>query len=162
MNNPAGRITILGTSLPLFAAEEQARDETLYCISLWQPWAQWVMLGWKTIETRTHDRFRSLVGKTIGIHAALHWDNQAAIAAQDYLESWQIHQVYQQRSDVTKSGKILGTVFVNQSRILTDADSRSAMIECSTRRFGLFLSNPTPYQEPIFARGKQGIWKYTA
>jgi hypothetical protein len=39
----------------------------LPCITLWRPWSTWIADGRKTIETRTHDRFRSLVGKRIGI-----------------------------------------------------------------------------------------------
>ena len=38
-------------------------------ISLYQPQATWVALKWKTIETRTHHRFKSLEGKRIVIHA---------------------------------------------------------------------------------------------
>lgn len=38
-------------------------------ITLYQPWATWIMRGWKTIETRTHNRFACLDHKTILIHA---------------------------------------------------------------------------------------------
>jgi hypothetical protein len=38
-------------------------------ITLHQPWASLIACGLKTIETRTHDRFRSLVGETVAIHA---------------------------------------------------------------------------------------------
>lgn len=37
-------------------------EPTIKCISMWQPWAWWVMRGWKTIETRTHNRFKGLAG----------------------------------------------------------------------------------------------------
>lgn len=46
-------------------------------ITLWQPWATWVVLGWKTIETRLHPRFASLAGQVIGIHAGLKFDDLA-------------------------------------------------------------------------------------
>lgn len=47
------------------------------CISLYQPWASAIAYGWKTIETRTHERFRGLVGERIGIHAGKKWDKHA-------------------------------------------------------------------------------------
>ena len=53
--------------------------EELTVISLWRPWCFWVMLGWKTIETRTHDRFANMMGKRIGIHAAQKWDDEASV-----------------------------------------------------------------------------------
>ena len=38
-------------------------------LTLYQPWATFIADGLKTIETRTHNRFTSLYGKTILIHA---------------------------------------------------------------------------------------------
>ena len=43
-------------------------------ISLWRPWSQWVALGIKTIESRSHDRFKCLIGQRIVIHSAMKWD----------------------------------------------------------------------------------------
>ena len=43
-------------------------------ISLWQPWATFVTMKWKTIETRTHQWFNGLVGQRIAIHAAMNID----------------------------------------------------------------------------------------
>ena len=40
------------------------------CISLWQPWASLIALGWKTVETRGHNRFACLAGRRIAIPAA--------------------------------------------------------------------------------------------
>lgn len=44
---------------------------------LFQPWASWIMKEWETIETRTHNRFASLKGKTILIHAGKTTDYSA-------------------------------------------------------------------------------------
>src|SRR3972149_4902156 len=38
-------------------------------ITFYQPWATMILDGVKTIETRTHDRFKNLQGHRIGIHA---------------------------------------------------------------------------------------------
>lgn len=43
-------------------------------ITIWQPWASLIMSGRKAIETRTHDRFKGLVGQRIAIHAGRRWD----------------------------------------------------------------------------------------
>jgi hypothetical protein len=134
-------------------------SEQLPVITLWQPWATWVMAGWKTIETRTHPRFACLVGQRIGIHAGLHWDQDAIRLAQPYLTNEQV--------DVTKKylrigGGIIGTVKVTMHRELHAEDSPAALINCEhTRRWGLFLVEPRII-EAIPVRGKQGIWIYKA
>lgn len=125
-------------------------------ITLWQPWASWIMMGWKTIETRTHSRFACLEGKTIGIHASLKWDNDANIRALYY-----ISQAQKLKTEYFKSikGAIIGTVFVRQHRLLNGLDSQQALIDCKkTQRYGLILDNINPI-EPIKISGKQGIWK---
>ena len=50
-------------------------------ITLYMPEALFVSLGWKTIETRTHHRFKGLVGKRIAIHAAKKKLDESAIKA---------------------------------------------------------------------------------
>lgn len=129
-------------------------------ISLWQPWAQWVMLGWKTIETRRHDRFKGLVLQRIGIHAAQKWDQDWERAASRYLTEEQRKST--DRMAKTGGGCILGTVFVRDvSWLLPDAAPK-ALIECeSMHRFGLILSEPRRFEIPIQAKGLQGIFKFT-
>jgi hypothetical protein len=125
-------------------------------ISLWQPWASWVMMGWKTIETRTHQRFASLHGKRVGIHAAKKWDDDAHRLAWSYLTAEQLG-----RSDefANLCGVSLGSVEVSYLGKLSALHSHAALIDCNdTERFGLALRNPVAYLEPIPCRGKQGIW----
>ena len=56
----------------------ELRDaDMMPAISLYQPWAEWIMLGWKVIETRKHWRFACLVGKDVLIHAAMRYDVRA-------------------------------------------------------------------------------------
>lgn len=159
-NHHAGHMTIMGQTFPLFSSEPQPEDEYLTCISLWQPWAQWVMLGWKTIETRTHNRFKSLVGKRVGIHATHKWDRATAKLALPYLTKEQLEQTGKMYDQWQTSGQLLGTVEVTQSRLLVPADAPQAMIECDTTRYGLFLRDPQPFEKPIPAKGMQGIWRH--
>lgn len=137
-------------------------DELLRVISLWQPWAQWVMLGWKTIETRLHNRFRGLVGQRIGIHAANVWDVKSMMAARDYLTPEQVAETAAWLLPDAKraGGRLLGTVAVSEHRLLEPADSAAALIECNTFRYGLMLYSPKPLPVPIKMGGHQGIWRY--
>lgn len=122
-------------------------------ISLWRPWANWVQLEWKIIETRTHRRFAGLAGKRIGIHASLRWDLSAVAAATPYL-------TFEQRTKSLPNigGAINCTAFVEDHRKLTAEDSRLALIDCeSTERYGLILKD-IKIIEPIACKGRQGIF----
>jgi hypothetical protein len=123
-------------------------------ISLWTPWVNWAALGWKPIETRTHEKFKSLVGKRIGIHAALRWDKEALFAASDYLTR---KQYKQSENFMRVGGAIICTARVAEHRLLTREDEYGALIECKTKRYGLFLEDVQTI-EAIPCAGKQGIW----
>ena len=138
---------------------------TLPVLSLYQPWASWCIGGRKTIETRTHNRYQTLRGQTIAIHAALTYDKASAQrAARFYLHYSEFCQL---EKDVVPChqpipfGSIIGTVEVYDFRRLTDEDSPAALIYCGDPdlpRFGLLLRNPRPLVTPIQIRGRQGIW----
>lgn len=135
-------------------------DETKTAIiSMWRPWAYWVTLGWKSIESRTHERFKSLAGQRIGIHAAGKWDDEAIKAAFSYLTAEQIAETKRwKRNDVESA--LVCTVFVDEHRPLTVVDEPRALIECSkTKRFGLLLSDVQPIMPPRVMTGRQGIWR---
>lgn len=125
-------------------------------ISLWRPWANWVALEWKIIETRTHKRFAGLVGKRIGIHASLRWDLSAIAAAAPYL-------TFEQRTmplpDI--GGAINCTALVTEFRRLTAEDSPLALIECESERYGIVLRDVQPIK-PIPCKGRQGIFYVAA
>ena len=124
-------------------------------ISLWNPWAIWVGLGWKTIETRTHQRFACLVGRTIGIHAALKWDDTAINAARQWLTDEQVRTTQRM---LRIGGAICWTAEVFNFLPLGKMHEGRALIECqSVQRYGLFLTNVKAI-EIIPCRGKQGIW----
>ena len=100
--------------------------------------------------------FAGLVGKRIYIHAGKAWDPQAIGAASEWLTLAQQHQ-----SEEFKSvrGAIIASAYVNNFRQLTPDDGRNALIECETRRYGLFLIDVYPI-EPVPAKGEQGIWYF--
>lgn len=130
-------------------------EASLSIISLWQPWSNWVALGWKTIETRTHSRFRGLVGQRIGIHSALKWDEHALNAASPYLRE---DQILETESFLRLGGAVICTALVEDFRFLEPGDAPSALIECDTFRTGLFLRD-VEVIPLVCMRGRQGIWK---
>lgn len=126
-------------------------------ITLYQPWATWVIRGWKLIETRTHDRFKSLVGRRILIHAGKKTDASDAVVKNPYLTREQL--LY--NPDEVINGYILGSALVQDFRVLDERDSRLALIDCcSVIRFGLFLNETLTFAKPIKEQGEMGIWYY--
>ena len=127
----------------------------LPAITLYQPWATWIMRGWKTIETRTHNRFGCLIGKRILIHAGMNTD--AAAINNPYLTKDQL--MYKPEEVV--NGFILGSVFVKSFGKLSLIHSEKALIDCvNTERFGLYLSQIEKFTEPIACKGEMGIWYF--
>jgi len=125
-------------------------------ITLWQPWASWIAEGRKTIETRDHNRLRSLVGRRILIHAGATWDPAVSVLAARYLKPRE--QIVE---DSFPRGALLCLATVWQFRPLTASDSRAAMIRVGhpqVPRWGLFLSEIQQLSRPIPAKGSRGIW----
>jgi len=123
-------------------------------ITLYQPWATWIVRGWKTIETRTHNRFACLIGKDILIHAGQTTDANAI--NNDYLTKEQL--LY--KPDEVINGFILGKTHVKSFGLLSSIHSKSALIECDTTRFGLYLNNIQKFETPIPVKGEMGIWYF--
>ena len=129
-------------------------------ISLHQPWASWVALGWKTIETRTHSRFKNLVGQTIGIHAAKHWDKDWNPKGYCYYTWKQFKETRDSLSLNAPRGFLIATAYVEEFRLLNYRDSQKAICCCDDNNlFGLVLSNIARI-EPIKMDGRQGIFNY--
>jgi hypothetical protein len=134
--------------------------ENIPIISLWQPWCFWVDMEWKTIETRLHNKFKSLEGKTIGIHSAQKWDKNWEKLAGQYLTAnqWQFTKDWERHKELLKVGQLLCTVFVKEHRFLTLDDSAKALIDCKdTLRVGLILGDRNRVDN-IYVKGKQGIF----
>lgn len=126
-------------------------------ITLYQPWATWVMRRWKGIETRTHNRFKCLEGQTFLIHAGQSTDKSDYVRRNPYLSDEELNF----NPDEMVNGFILGGVHCNKFRLLTEADSESALIDCkNVERYGLILDTVNKFKEPIPAKGGMGIWYY--
>lgn len=128
----------------------------LPAITLYQPWASWIMRGWKTIETRTHDRFKSLNGKRIVIHAGKTTDRSTLVLENGYLS-----QVQKNASVNLINGFVLGTARVCDYRELDISHSAKSLIDCNLiKRYGLFLTDIQIFTEPIRCDGSMGIWYF--
>lgn len=120
-------------------------------ITLYQPWATWVADGLKLIETRTHNRFGCLLGKTILVHSGLTTDKSAL--PNPYLNGRSYSEPI--------NGFILCAAYVNRFGKLSGIHSERAMIECeSVERFGLYLINVQKLETPIPEKGEMGIWYF--
>lgn len=134
-----------------------AEQQIFPVITLYQPWATWIMRGWKLIETRTHDRFKSLIHKTILIHAGLTTDSSSLVIENPYLSLQQI--LY--NPDEVINGYILGSAYVEDFDIIQPHESKDALIDCvNTKRYGLYLSNINKFKIPIKIKGEIGIWYF--
>jgi hypothetical protein len=119
------------------------------------PWANWVALRWKPVETRLHKRFRTLVGKRIGIHCSLKWDKTAIGQASKYITP---EQIIQTRHMLKIGGAVICTAIVKEFRKLTANDSQAALIDCGEiERYGLLLED-VQIIEAVPCKGRQGVW----
>ena len=132
---------------------------------MWQPWASFVAMKWKTIETRTHERFKGLVGERIAIHATLKVDKTAFL--NEYYPSCmvgprQIDNLV--RFVTTCRGNILCTATVSSARWAPNVDfvereewNKKAMCEVAGK-FCFFLEDIEPLREKVPFKGRQGIF----
>ena len=130
-------------------------------ITLHRPWALWVRMGWKPIETRLHARFACLEGSRIAIHAGLQWDKTAIVKAWPLLNAEQLAMTQQWESEDAFAGQIVALADVRWASWL-DANpeaSARAMIDCmETRRFGLALGEIEQVTSTKI-KGFQGMFK---
>ena len=137
-------------------------------ITLWQPYATWIAMGWKTIETRDHERFRSLVGKRTAIHAGMYVDREALkmgaflarmrtrdhlclnmLALQNFLTLMMLHR-----------GKIACTAVIEHMvRAVGQRGDWSQLAMCDVAgKVCYFLKDIQPLANPVQVKGGRGIF----
>ena len=130
----------------------------LDAITLYQPWAQLILAGYKTIETRTHSKFARLKGRRIAIHAGRTFDIHSGEMTRPYLMEFTtlMRVVTEARLNM---GVLLCTATVYDTGWLDACHSGAALCDCSGRdRYGLFLCDVQPIVPTIPWRGSQGIF----
>lgn len=145
----------------------RTRRKNMKAISLHQPWATWVAMGWKTIETRTHHMFKNLKGQRIAIHAAQKID----------YEEMRLNQYFQDRIPggmeelaiagemERQKGCIVCTARVADARWAPNVEfkeredwNKKAMCETGGK-FCLFLEDIKPLLKRLPFTGRQGIFE---
>lgn len=135
---------------PIAAPAGPPRPRPMNAITIWRPWALWIVSGIKTIETRRHGLFRFTVGQRLAIHAGQAVDEQAWDMAEKATGE-------RPGPDVGEMG-VVGVARVVEARRLTDADNKAAM--CMAKGlFGLFLAERKRITPAIPCKGQQGIWQ---
>jgi activating signal cointegrator 1 len=128
-------------------------------LTLKQPWAQLVVLGFKQIETRS---FKTPYRGELYIHSSAKFDPEHIEMC--FTEPWKscIRTPHELRV-----GYILGKVQL-QACIPTEevrenlkgGERELAFGDYSDGRYAWFLSNPICFKNPVHARGALGIWQY--
>lgn len=119
------------------------------CVSLWQPYAELVIAGVKTIETRTWPW--PYAPGWLAIHEAKHVDREA--------ERRLAKRIAKTRDDLcswgpARGGSVIGLVYVAGCRGLIEEDEADACFYAPNRHAWL-LVKPTPFARPIVMRGPQ-------
>lgn len=126
-------------------------------ITLHQPWASMIAWGWKTIETRTHRRFRGLCGSRIAIHAGATWDAEARNIARPYLSLAQREMLDRKPAALPRKA-IVATAVVCAVRAMQWADRLTALCPVEMGRVSYILRRIRRVDPPIACPGHQGIW----
>lgn len=139
-------------------------------ISIRQPWVFWIHKGWKTIETRSHNRFQKLKGQRIAIQAGKIMDKSAFFHAEPFLTKKQMNETLlyfgmeiiaqdlRPRKNVNPAfGAVTCTAIVKDIQPLEVRHFKDALIQ-STRLSALFLEDVEILPEPIPWRGSLNIF----
>lgn len=130
-------------------------------ITLWQPWATWIAIGWKTIETRRHMRFTSLVGCRIAIQAAQKWDPQWVVTATPFLteEQWATTSLARLNNKWPRGALVCTVVVDHMVRAVGRRDDWGKLAMCDVAgKICYFLSDIKPLPHPVPFKGWQGIF----
>lgn len=114
-------------------------------ITLHQPWATLVAFGFKTIETRTWAPPSSLIGQRIAIHAA------GAGRIRKMFHTLPLGAVV--------AVATLADVISTEAAIQRYPDQRP-FGDYTPGRYAWLLENIEPFDRPIAASGRQGIWTW--
>jgi len=124
-------------------------------ITVRQPMATWIVDGIQKIEARSHMWFNSLVGQRVLIHVG----NRIDLYVKD--RPYITDEMLRVKPLELPRGCIIGSVVVDGARFLGADDEHLAFTDCQSKvRYGLLLSNPDKFMEPIFVPGSIGIWHF--
>lgn len=142
---------LLGENLPF---------EPMRAISLWQPWASLVALRIKPHETRSWKAPQTVLGRRIGIHAALSTKGLRENACGEDETLWRYCLALlelSQKEDFPR-GVLIATAVVADCRPTEEVEP-NIFGDYSAGRFAWVLRDVEQLECPIPMRGHQGIFK---
>ena len=118
-------------------------------ITLYQPWASFVVHLLKPLETRGHSRFACLQGQHVAIHAAAKFDADwmdAIAVVFGYDDADKAQRVLNFCREMEDNGgfprqAVLGIAYVDDARWMQDDRLAHSALCCTAGRFGLFLKD---------------------
>lgn len=138
-------------------------------LTLHQPWASWIVAGWKTGETRTSSRvLKMLDGRFFYVHAGQAWDSTAIDTAHEWLKPEQVATTH--REIFPLRGQVLALVLGGKLRPMEERDEPLGLIGSTwtpdryavpARRYPrwfLPIERVDALDNPIPAKGQQGLW----
>ena len=136
-------------------------------LSVWQPWASLIVTGNKKIETRGWRAPPSIIGQRIAIASTKTVGREQRAAAGE--PSFLLHYADTGLPplDDMPMGCVLGSVIVESCRAIDPEllDGLDAPEEAfgwyGPGRFVWFLTEPELFQQPVCARGGQGLWNWS-
>jgi activating signal cointegrator 1 len=132
-------------------------------ITLWQPWATLIVIGMKSLETRSWaTKYRGRLAIHASSRAAERVGGEAGMVIDAMLKGAGLWY------DALPLGAVVGECDLVECRVITEspewAPSRLAhewyVGNFEPRRFAWMLTAIEPYRRPIAARGAQGLWDW--
>lgn len=140
-----------------------------WALTLWQPWAAYVVGGPKNIENRRWPPPKWIMGKRIAIHAGLKHDETAdawlesafAKAFGDDSMTWTKH--VPRLAQLEARGAILGTArVVGVHAPVLGPERRETSPWHMRDQYGWILADRVALPKPIACRGAQKLWRVPA
>lgn len=134
--------------------------------TLWQPWATFIALGIKTVETRAHFNYRGTLWTTVAIHAAQTRAGMASGLAQALTflyrrapEVWTAERMDELARQVDRErGLIVAEARVVKVDGMQPEDAEKALVPHDPRLVSYHLEDVLRFPQPIPVRGAQGLW----
>lgn len=138
-------------------------------ITIWQPWAEFVATGIKKNETRSWaTKYRG----PIAIHAAVKPIRQVVPLLSDEAFRLMIEKLDKAASKKGQLltyfdyGKVIATAELVECHLITEeylstlSDTEKALGDYTLGRYAWELKNIEVLQEPVPAKGQQGLWNW--
>lgn len=138
--------------------------QTVYALSLWEPWAILIPLGEKKWETRHWKPPEHMIGCLFVIHAAKRWtaDERRYAYTAPFQEALRRHGY---RPDHLPLGAAVGTARLlryipTEDYTLYVPPSDYPFGNYGPERYAWEYGEPELFETPIPCRGYQGIWRW--